>query len=190
MNLPNKLTVLRIVLTCFFLYFIFQEGLSSKIMATIIFLTAAITDFFDGYYARKHNLISNFGKIMDPLADKFLMLGALFAFVQMHLIALWMFVVILIREITVTFSRLFLTKKGIILAAEKSGKIKTVLQIATIIVILFFLIASESSMNAQGVVFIIFNRIIYIMMLSVVFITALSGLTYFWNNRKVIFLKS
>ena len=186
MNLPNKLTILRIFLTLLFLVFICIDSLLAKIIATALFIAASITDFFDGYYARKHNLTSDFGKIMDPIADKFLILAAFLVFAKMEVIVLWMFIIVAIREIGVTASRIYQVKKGMFVAAENSGKIKTVMQIVTIIFILFYLIFSEVFVIVEGSIYSMLNRVIYGMMFAVVVITTYSGIEYFKKNRKSI----
>lgn len=190
MNLPNNLTILRLFLTVFFLGVICIDAMWAKIAGTSLFIAASITDFFDGYIARKYNLITNFGKIMDPIADKFLMLAAFFVFARMELIALWMFVIVAIREIGVTVSRIYQVRKGLFVAAENSGKIKTVIQIVTIIFILFYLIFSEVFVISEGSLGVMLNRIIYGMMFAVVLITTYSGIEYFTKNRKSLFNQS
>ena len=89
MNLPNILTVSRILLTIFFIKFLLKSGFSSSVIAAAIFTVASLTDYLDGYIAKKRNLISNFGKIMDPIADKFLVLSAFFVFMRLDIIAAW-----------------------------------------------------------------------------------------------------
>src|SRR3972149_6492846 len=128
MNLPNALTISRIVLTFLFIFFICSAGLISKFIAAVLFLIASLTDFYDGYYAKKYQLTSDFGKIMDPIADKVLVLAAFFVFTHMRLIPVWMFALIFIREVLITGWRLAAVLTGEVLAAEKAGKIKTVSQ--------------------------------------------------------------
>ncbi len=185
MNLPNILTVFRIILTFIFIFFLYQDGLGAKISALVIFTLASLTDYFDGYYARKHNLITPFGKIMDPIADKFLMLSAFFIFMQMYLIETWMFVIIFAREMIVTGIRLFAMREGKAMAAEKAGKIKTVLQIASAYLIMIFIILVHLGIGAQWGKALING--IYVFMVGVVLITLWSGLTFLWHNRKGIF---
>lgn len=160
-------------------------------MATIIFIVAALTDYYDGFFAKRRNLISDFGKIMDPIADKFLILMAFFAFVQMHIIALWMFIIICGRELLITFMRLFAIKSGKILAAETAGKCKTVSQITAIIVILLFLVFQEMSVfaNQSMIVRDWLPFSIYILMLIAVILTVASGISFFWNNRKFFYVR-
>ena len=188
MNLPNILTLSRMILTVGFIYCLTQAGLSSIMLAIFFFTCASLTDFYDGYFAKRWNLISNFGKIMDPIADKFLTLAAFFVFARMHIVAEWMFYLILAREILVTGSRLFVMKRGQYLVAEKAGKWKTVLQIVAISVILIFLMLREASPLIPGGGVLNHNWLpfwrmgINILMWLTVALTVLSGFSYLWNN--------
>ncbi len=189
MNLPNKLTVSRIILTFVFIFFISQEGIVSMGIATVIFLLASLTDFYDGYLAKKYNLVSDFGKLMDPIADKFLMLAAFLAFVRMQLVDDWMVILILGREIVVTGLRLFAMTKGKILAAERAGKHKTVSQIVAVFSILGFIIVKEiltvfSHWSPEIEMW--WRMGINVLMLITVSLTLISGASYLWNNRKLI----
>lgn len=184
MSLPNRLTITRIFLTFLFLFFIFQIGVVPKIIAVLVFLLASLTDFYDGYYAKKHNLISDFGKIMDPIADKFLILMAFFVFMVMHLIQTWMFAAILVREVGITFIRLRALRRGKVLAAEQAGKIKTVLQIVAILAILVFMVFTEANLPGHQAAWLgQFYKGIHGLMLIVVAITLFSGVSFLWNNR-------
>ncbi len=191
MTLPNILTVFRIFLTFIFIALLLQTGLWPKIAAAIVFLFASFTDYFDGYYAKKYELVSDFGKIMDPIADKFLMLSAFFIFSKMHIIPLWMVVIIAIREILITLFRLYALRKGAILSAEIGGKYKTVSQIVAVTLILIFIILREFSHLAY-VRDILSESMygIYMMMFIVVVMTLYSGVSFLWNNRgSLIFLR-
>ena len=189
MNLPNILTIFRIFLTFIFIFFLCQGGLISKISALVIFALASLTDFLDGYYARKYDLISKFGKLMDPIADKFLILSAFFIFTRMHIITVWMFVAIFLREIIVTGLRLMAIQRGKTLAAERAGKVKTVLQIIAAYLIIILIVLAQLNINAQwyGTLMSGLAGGIYIFMVGVVLITLWSGLLFIWNNRKEIF---
>lgn len=192
MILPNRLTIARIVLTFAFVFFAFQRGVTLKIIAAAVFLLASLTDFFDGYYARKYNLISDFGKLMDPIADKFLILTAFFIFMVMHLVQGWMFTLILAREAGVTLVRLRAMRRGKVLAAERAGKIKTVLQTGAIFIILFFLILKEGARQFDWsewfeIVSTPLCGGIYILMLVVVAVTLFSGASFLWNNRRAVY---
>ena len=189
MNLPNQLTIARIILTFFFMYFVSQEGLVTIVAATVIFALASLTDILDGYFAKKHNQISDFGKLMDPIADKVLILAAFLAFVRMRIVVDWMVVLILGREILVTGMRIFALTKGKVLAAERAGKHKTVSQVVAIFAILGFLIFREFLSSRQRWSYGIeawWRCGIDIFMLATVSLTIISGLSYLWNNRKLI----
>jgi CDP-diacylglycerol--glycerol-3-phosphate 3-phosphatidyltransferase len=133
MNLPNKLTILRVILIPVFIIFLIKEYYN---ISGILFVVACITDALDGYLARKYHLITDLGKILDPLADKLLIASALICLVQLGSIAGWLAIVILARELVVTSLRSIAATKGIIIVAERSGKIKTVLQMLALSVIL------------------------------------------------------
>ena len=189
MNLANQLTTARIILTFVFIYFISQTGLVAMLMAVIVFSIASFTDWCDGYVAKKYNMVSDYGKLMDPIADKFLILAAFLAFIRMHLVDDWMVVLILGREIVVTGLRLFALSKGKVLAAERAGKHKTVSQIVAIFTILAFIVFKEYltktnlwSNNTE----IWWSFGIYILMLITVVLTLISGLSYLWSNRKLV----
>ena len=191
MNLPNILTLLRILMTFVFLVFLNKGDFSSTVAAFVVFVAAALTDFLDGYIAKRYNLISNFGRIMDPIADKFLMLSAFYMFMQMNIIAEWMFYIIFIREILVTLVRFYAMGKGVVMAAEKAGKYKTMFQISTVIVILLYLIlyrwAAEASAVMDTVFCVLQKRYLVIagLMLITVLLTLVSGISTLWRNRKV-----
>lgn len=189
MNLPNKLTIARIFLAFVFLFFMSQSGLAAIVIATCVFILASLTDYFDGYVAKKYNMITDFGRLIDPIADKFLILAAFLAFVRLQIVDDWMVVLILGREIIVTGLRLFALSKGKILSAERAGKHKTVSQIVAIFSILFFLIFKEmlSSWGRWSSTVEVWWRFsIDILMLITLALTLISGLSYLWNNRKLI----
>ena len=136
MNLPNKLTLGRLVLTVAFLAVIFWNFPCSNTCALLLFLVAGATDFQDGIIARRHRLITDFGILMDPLADKILTCSAFIAFVDRGQIAAWMAVIIVVRELAITGLRLLAASKRVVLAAEGYGKHKTISQIVAIISVL------------------------------------------------------
>ena len=189
MNLPNKLTVSRIALTFVFIFFISRSGLVAMVAAAIVFTLASLTDFYDGYVAKKYGLESDFGKLMDPIADKFLILAAFLAFVRMQIIDDWMAVLILGREIIITGLRLFAVTKGKVLAAELAGKHKTVSQIVAIFAILGFIIVKEiltALSRWSPAIEAWWRGGIIVLMLVTVSLTLISGISYLWNNRKLI----
>ena len=189
MNIANRLTMLRIILTFVFMFFLFIPALWAKATALLIFIFAALSDFFDGRIAQKRNMVTDFGKLMDPIADKILVLAAFAAFVQIQLIDAWMFVIVVAREILITSLRLFALNKGKVLSAAKAGKHKTLSQMVVIFYILGFIVLKEailtfSTWNPAWESF--FRNSIYMMMLLTVGLTLYSGLSYLWENRKVI----
>ena len=134
--LPNFLTSTRILLVPVFLYCLFSDFSHGKLWALIVFITAAITDAYDGKIARKHNIITKFGIFFDPLADKFLVLSAFYGFMYLPIldttIKLWMIILISFRDILITLLRTCMEYKGITMITSKLGKMKTVIQLITI----------------------------------------------------------
>jgi len=199
MNIANRITVLRIILTFVFIFLltwsptweklVFLEGFWLKLSAFLVFLMAALTDFFDGRIAKKKGIVSDFGKFMDPVADKILVLAAFATFVHMRLIAVWMFVIIIARDLVITSLRLFALNKGKVLSASRSGKHKTAFQIFSVFWILGFILLKEAMLrfftwDPAWEKF--FHRGIYVLMCIVVGLTLYSGISYIWENRKVI----
>ena len=136
MNLPNILTLSRVVLAFVLIFLLEGRSAVGNILAFIVFVIAALTDFYDGHLAKKRGLISDFGKIMDPVADKVLLLSAFGVLAHIGMIAWWMFILIALREIVVTASRLLAMRQGQVLAAERAGKVKTVVQILAVSMLL------------------------------------------------------
>lgn len=190
MNLPNKITLARIALTFVFMFFLFSDGLVFKVLALFTFLLAVISDYLDGFYAKKYNMTTNFGRLMDPIADKILTLGAFLAFVEMKLIPAWIVVIIIMRELLITGLRLIAARNNEVLPAGRGGKHKTVSQMAAIFVILLFIILKEAG---QGV-FNFWNdsfeywylQIIFILMMVTVILTIGSGISYVAGNKKYL----
>ncbi len=159
-----------------------------KALSLIIFMMATFTDWFDGLIARRDNLITDFGKFMDPLADKILVFSAFFSFLWMQLISVWMVAVILFRELIITGLRIYAASKGEIIMASKGGKHKTVSQMAVIFIILISLTVKDIMRKyffwqAQYDVFI--SNLTYGAMLITVILTLISGISYFWSNRRL-----
>jgi CDP-diacylglycerol---glycerol-3-phosphate 3-phosphatidyltransferase len=136
MNLPNRLTLSRLVLTVFFLVAVMSKFRFNDSIALVIFGVASLTDFLDGRIARQQKLITNFGILMDPLADKILICSAFIAFVGRGLMPAWMVVIIVARELAITGLRLLAASKQVVLAAEGYGKHKTITQIVAILALL------------------------------------------------------
>jgi CDP-diacylglycerol--glycerol-3-phosphate 3-phosphatidyltransferase len=139
-NVPNVLTMLRILLVPVLLVALLDKTPSGDLLAAIVFAVASFTDAIDGYLARSRNAVTNFGKLMDPLADKLLIVAALVALVSLGRLEAWVAMVIIARELAVTLLRMGATQHGVVAAANPLGKLKTVVQVATIIA----LIASSS----------------------------------------------
>ncbi len=136
MNLPNKLTMARVIMVPLVMALMLTNH---HIAALVVFAIASVTDFFDGYLARKNNLISSFGKIMDPLADKLLTFGALVAFIQLDIVSVWAPIIIIAREFFVTSMRVVAVSKGKVIAASWWGKVKTNVQMFTIMLAMLLL---------------------------------------------------
>lgn len=183
MNLANKLTVSRIILAGLFILFLFVEGAGAKFIAFALFLTACITDYYDGFIARKKNVITDFGKLMDPVADKILIMGAFMAFVEMKIIPAWMVMVIIAREILITGIRMLALSKKKVLSAETAGKHKTVSQIVAVLSILIFLIIRDSGFTFRYIGY--YDKGIYVLMLITVTMTVISGVSYMLKNRYI-----
>ncbi len=172
MNLPNKLTTMRMILVP---VFIALYLLNYNIASAVVFIIAAFTDFLDGYIARKRNLITNYGKIMDPLADKLLVTSAFVCMVQTGAVAGWMVIVILAREFAITGLRAVAASEGVVIAAAWSGKVKTVTQMIAVI----FLITENWPFSLTGFPF------ADIMLWIAVIMTVYSGIEYIYRNRSL-----
>ena len=174
MNLPNKLTIARMIAVPFF---IAAYLLGYYPVSLVIFICASVTDYFDGKIARSQNLVTNFGKIMDPLADKILVYSALCLFIESDIIAAWMLIIILAREFIVAGMRTVAASEGTVLAAGMSGKIKTFLQMVAVIVYLFALCLTDARPTAMMVGNVLFWASLVM--------TVYSGTEYVWKNRSV-----
>lgn len=188
MNIANKLTISRICLTFVFMFFLFSKGLPAKILALAMFIIAGLTDFLDGYLAKKRNEISDFGRLMDPIADKVLVIAAFLAFVEMKLIPAWIVVIIIFREFIITGLRLIALAKGEVIEAEMGGKHKTVSQMFSIYVILLFIIFREMGTSVFGFwsesIEYMSKSTIFALMLITAGFTLISGISYLVKNRR------
>lgn len=138
MNLPNKLTIFRVILIPFFVFFLLAPYFPGygKYIATAIFIAASLTDLADGKIARKYNLVTNFGKFMDPLADKLLVCSALICLVEINKLAAWIVIIIIAREFIISGFRLVASDNGVVIAASYWGKFKTTFQMLMIIALI------------------------------------------------------
>ena len=176
MNLPNKLTVLRICMIPFFVAALLYEGGASRnmrILADILFIAASLTDLLDGKIARKYNLVTDFGKFMDPLADKLLVCSALICLVSMDRLPAWMVIVIISREFIISGFRLVASDNGVVIAASYWGKFKTTFQMLMIIVLF---------LDLGG----IFDLIGQILTWAALILTVVSLVDYLVKNKSVI----
>lgn len=191
MNLPNKLTVGRIILVPFFVAALLANFPLNNAVALIIFIAASLTDMFDGKIARKNGLVTDFGKFADPLADKILVLAALLCFVQLGICDCVAVIIVLFREFSVTSIRLIAASKGKVVAANMWGKAKTVSQMIAIIAVIAMQIVLElpevglnfiNTATLEPIFFVVGEILIWI---SVVF-TIISGVVYIIQNRQFI----
>lgn len=180
MNLPNKLTLLRMIMIVPFVIILLTGvcGDYSKLVALIIFALASLTDMLDGMIARKYNLITNFGKFMDPLADKVLVSAGFVCLVELGDLPAWVVIVILAREFMISGFRLVASDNGIVIAASMWGKVKTVSHMTLVILLLLDLPALTGN-AAFGVL----NTVV---MYIAVVLTIISLVDYVWKNRQVI----
>ena len=188
MSLPNILTFLRILLTPIFIICLFGEFEQAKMWALFIFVFASITDAYDGYYARKNNLVTDAGRFLDPLADKILVSSAFISFAIMNLIDFWMVGLIIFRDLFVTGLRMIMTRNGFTMMTSKIAKSKTLVQIAIIIFTLLFLsVKGYSGPFFQSFIYYIkdYQLIYYLTMLATLF-TIYTGFSYINDNLKAI----
>ena len=190
MNLPNKLTVLRLIVTLLFVGVLSLEMPHKYTIGLWLFVGAAITDWLDGLIARRWNLITNFGKLMDPLADKVMVAAAFVMLSAEGVFPAWILVVILAREFLVTGLRLIATAQGVVLAADQLGKWKTIFQIITAIYLLLALASKEAPMGwVRGLFELPFmgpQQLGLVLALMTLAATVISGFNYVWQNRRMI----
>ena len=175
MNLPNKLTILRVIMIPFFVVFMLTDlgGKYGNYIALAIFAVASLTDLLDGKIARKRGLVTNFGKFMDPLADKLLVCSALICLVEMDRLAAWMVIVIIAREFIISGFRLIASDNGVVIAASYWGKFKTTFQMIMIILLI---------LDLGGSFTVIETAVTWIALI----LTVVSLLDYLWKNRGIL----
>lgn len=176
MNTPNKLTIARVIMIPFFVAFLMYDitGSADKWIALAIFVAASLTDTLDGYLARKYHLVTNFGKFMDPLADKLLVCSALICFTETGMLPAWITIIIIAREFIISGFRLIAADNGIVIAASYWGKFKTVSQMIMIILMI---------MNIQNS---IFQGLITVFLVLAVALTVISLFDYIVKNKSVL----
>ena len=176
MNLPNKLTVLRVIMVPFFVFFMLTDvgGAANKWIALVLFIVASLTDMLDGKIARKYNLVTNFGKFMDPLADKLLVCSAMICLIQTGQLAAWIVVIIIAREFIISGFRLIASDNGVVIAASYWGKFKTTFQMLMVIVLI---------LNVQMPFFQILGKILTY---AALILTVVSLIDYIVKNKDVL----
>ncbi|MFH0947956.1 MAG: CDP-diacylglycerol--glycerol-3-phosphate 3-phosphatidyltransferase [Elusimicrobiota bacterium] len=192
MNLANKVTLLRILLVPFFIFFMIYDEFYMRMAALLIFVAASITDTVDGYLARKYKTVTNFGKFMDPLADKLLVSAAFISFVEIRelYIPSWMVVAIISREFIITGLRSLAATKNIIIPAALSGKFKTTTQMITIITILVILCINSLFMEFLKIdshTIPALKLTPFVLMFITTILTLISGLSYIFKHKYLFF---
>jgi CDP-diacylglycerol---glycerol-3-phosphate 3-phosphatidyltransferase len=190
MTIPNQLTTLRIILTPVFLYLLFQDSATEKQIALIVFLIAALTDWYDGMIARRFGYQSEWGRFLDPLADKILTSAAFIGFVIIGLAPLWMVVLIVLRDIFITLLRGYSEFKGKAFFPSKGAKIKTTVQMIVLYYLLVLYVAKYSP-TVHGLIpgtidALLEPTLVSILLLTVTFLTVWTGVIYLFDNRKLI----
>ena len=176
MNLPNKLTTFRVILIPFFVFFMLAPNMTgiNHYIAAAIFIVASLTDLLDGKIARKYNLVTNFGKFMDPLADKLLVCSAMICLIQTGQLAAWIVVIIIAREFIISGLRLIASDNGVVIAASYWGKFKTTFQMLMVIVLI---------LNVQMPFFQILGKILTY---AALILTVVSLIDYIVKNKDVL----
>ena len=175
MNTPNKLTIARMIIVPFLVIFLLigWGGEANRYISLTLFVVASVTDWFDGYLARKNNLVTNFGKFMDPLADKLLVCSAMICMIDLKRLPAWFVIIIIAREFIISGFRLIAAENGIVIAANYWGKFKTASQMIMIILLI---------LHFDGI-FVILEQIFIWLSLA---LTIISLITYIWQNRTVL----
>ena len=175
MNTPNKLTIARMIIVPFLVIFLLTGwgGEANRYISLTLFVVASVTDWFDGYLARKNNLVTNFGKFMDTLADKLLVCSAMICMIDLKRLSAWFVIIIIAREFIISGFRLIAAENGIVIAANYWGKFKTASQMIMIILLI---------LHFDGI-FVILEQIFIWLSLA---LTIISLITYIWQNRTVL----
>lgn len=175
MNLPNKITIFRVIMIPVFLVLLLVPGIPyGNYIATAVFVIACASDAVDGHIARKYNLVTNFGKFMDPLADKLLVCSALICFVELSYMPAWVVIVITAREFIISGFRTLAADNGVVIAAGVWGKLKTIVQMVMCIVLLLQL--------PFGFMNVVEQILIYLALA----LTVISLVEYIWKNKKIL----
>jgi CDP-diacylglycerol--glycerol-3-phosphate 3-phosphatidyltransferase len=182
MNLPNRLTVFRLVLCGVLVVLLEKEGIYSGLGALLVFIVASLTDWLDGWLARRLDMVTNLGKLLDPLADKILVCATYIGLVGHDLLPVWFVVCVVAREFLITGLRTLAAARGVVMAAERLGKHKTITQIATAIAGLLILALLEAGLDTPRIDLLRFWVLQPLWILALL-VTIVSGLAYFMKNR-------
>lgn len=175
MNLPNKLTTLRVIMIPFFVFFLLWqngENRTFRMIALALFIIASLTDLLDGKIARKYNLVTNFGKFMDPLADKLLVCSALICLIELNALPAWMVIIIISREFIISGFRLIASDNGVVIAASYWGKFKTTFQMVSVVLLI---------LNIPALAFVTTLCVWIALVLTIV-----SLVDYIYKNHKIL----
>ena len=188
MNIANSLTLLRIALTPVFIIFLFYDHPYAKLWALMVFLVASITDALDGYFARKHDQVTEQGRFLDPLADKILILSALISFAVLEIIPFWMVGLIIFRDLFITGLRVVMNNKGFQMITSNIAKAKTSFQVVIIVTILLYLGSARLPFDwsADYIQLIREYELIYYLTLLITVFTVFTGIAYIYDNRSAI----
>jgi len=186
MTLPNQLTILRIVLTPIFVVLLVSENIFFKQISLFVYVIAALTDWYDGWIARKFGYTTQWGRFLDPLADKILTSSAFISFASLHLVETWMVVIIVIRDILITLLRSYAELKNKPVITTKSAKAKTFIQMIFIYYLLFAYVLNLSFEGINLELSILHPTLIYWLMLFVTVLTLWTGVVYLCDNWKII----
>lgn len=187
MTLPTQLTFLRMALAGLVMALLYLPGWPAKAAAFLCFLFASFTDWLDGFLARRWNQTSPLGALLDPIADKVLVLGSFLVFVQLRLVPAWMVFLIVLRESLITAVRLFAASRNIVLSAAREGKQKTVSQMVTIGVIFAVLLLRElPGQQLSADTNLALDRLVFICLWVTTLLTVVSGTVFFWRHRTVL----
>ena len=188
LNIANSLTLFRIALTPIFIIFLFYEHPNAKLWALMVFLVASITDALDGYFARKHDQVTEQGRFLDPLADKILILSALISFAVLEIIPFWMVGLIIFRDLFITGLRVVMNNKGFQMVTSNIAKAKTSFQVVIIVTILLYLGSARLPFDwsADYIQLIREYELIYYLTLLITVFTVFTGIAYIYDNRTAI----
>ena len=188
MNIANSLTLFRIALTPIFIIFLFYDHPYAKLWALMVFLVASITDALDGYFARKHDQVTEQGRFLDPLADKILILSALISFAVLEIIPFWMVGLIIFRDLFITGLRVVMNNKGFQMVTSNIAKAKTSFQVVIIVTILLYLGSARLPFDwsVDYIQLIREYELIYYLTLLITVFTVFTGIAYIYDNRSAI----